>query len=43
MRRILFAVDIEWQGDAPGAFDPVAQATADAAIVALGDKQCKRV
>ncbi|HWB21436.1 MAG TPA: hypothetical protein VG652_00955 [Gaiellaceae bacterium] len=35
--------DIEWQGDAPGPFDPVAQATADAAIVAMNDPQCKQV
>ncbi len=35
--------DIEWQGDSPGAYDAGAQVTADAAIVALGDPQCKQV
>lgn len=35
--------DVEWQGTAPGPYDATAQVTADAAIVALGDPQCKQV
>jgi hypothetical protein len=35
--------DIMWQGNAPGPYDPTAQATADKAIVALNDPQCKPV
>jgi hypothetical protein len=35
--------DVEWQGAAPGAFNATAQATADQAIVALNDPQCKQV
>jgi hypothetical protein len=35
--------DIMWQGNAPGSYDPTAQAAADKAIVALNDPQCKPV
>jgi hypothetical protein len=33
--------DVMWQGDAPGPYDKDADATANAAITALGDNQCK--
>lgn len=33
--------DVMWQGNAPGAYDKSADATANAAITALGDKQCR--
>jgi hypothetical protein len=33
--------DVMWQGDAPGAYDKDADATANEAITALDDKQCK--
>jgi hypothetical protein len=33
--------DIMWQGAAPGPYDKDADATANAAITALGDRQCK--
>lgn len=32
--------DVMWEGDAPGPYDKDADATANAAITALGDKQC---
>ena len=33
--------DIMWQGTSPGPYDKAADATANAAITALGDRQCK--
>jgi hypothetical protein len=33
--------DVMWQGDAPGAYDKDLDLTANDAITALGDKQCK--
>ena len=33
--------DVMWQGKAPGAYDKEADATANAAISALGDKRCR--
>jgi hypothetical protein len=33
--------DVMWEGDAPGPYDKDADATANAAITALGDKQCR--
>jgi hypothetical protein len=33
--------DVMWQGDAPGPYDKDADATANAAITELGDKQCR--
>jgi hypothetical protein len=35
--------DIEWQGVAPGPYNAATQVTDDAAIVAMGDPQCKQV
>jgi hypothetical protein len=34
------APDVMWQGAAPGPYDQAADATANAALTALGDKQC---
>jgi hypothetical protein len=33
--------DVMWQGDSPGTYDKDLDTTANAAITALGDKQCK--
>jgi hypothetical protein len=33
--------DVMWQGNAPGPYDKTADATANDAITALGDKQCR--
>ncbi len=35
--------DVMWVGDAPGPYDPTVQQTADQAIVALDDPQCRQV
>jgi hypothetical protein len=33
--------DVMWQGDAPGAYDKVADQALNAQITQLGDKQCR--
>jgi hypothetical protein len=33
--------DVTWQGPAPGPYDPAADARANKAIAALGDRQCQ--
>jgi len=35
------APDVMWQGDAPGSYDASADATANAALKALGDPHCR--